>query len=396
MLPLPATPVGDDYRLPAQAGDIQPAIPLDLYLCRACGLAQLRHVVAREVLYGNFIYTTSVSLGLPAHFSAYAEDVARWVGAPAGSLVVDIGSNDGVLLRAFQVRGYRGLGIEPAGDIARRATDSGVKTLARFFGAALAREVRASEGPAAIVTCNNTLANVEDLDDVADGLRELIGDSGVVSIETGYLLDLVQHELFDVIYHEHLSYFAVKPLVPFFRRHGLELVDAQRVPTKGGSIRVLVQKAGGRRSVSSEVARFVAEEEHAHLHVRSGFAKLDAHLDSTRERLEAFLADVRSKRQRIAGYGASVGSTTFLYRLGLGPFLEFLVDDNPAKHGRLAPGTNLPVLPARAILERRPDFVLILSWRYSDPIVSRLETYRAQGGIVLSPWPKWSEWIGAV
>ena len=388
VLPLPATPVGDDYRLESQLAAAEPTFPLDLHLCPRCGLAQLVEVVEPEILYKNFIYRTAISLGLPEHFRQYAAETLARSGAGAGALAVDIGSNDGTLLRAFQDLGLRALGIEPAEAIAAGARAAGTETLTRYFSAELARQLRAERGPAAIVTINNTIANLDDLDDVISGIGELLAADGLGVLETGYLLGLLENGLFDNIYHEHLTYFALKPLLPFMARHGLQVVDAQRLASKGGSIRVFFQKAGGPRPVAPQVETILQAEALAGLHAREGFTRLDQRLEAATTALLGRLEQARAEGKRVAGYGASVGTTTFLHRFRAGGYLEFIADDNPDKHGRFSPGYHLPVLPSSALYSEKPDYVLILAWRYAQPIMQRHRAYQEQGGRFLHAWPE--------
>jgi predicted TPR repeat methyltransferase len=206
-------------------------------------------VINPEILYGNYLYQTSISLGLVEHFRTYAEEVVRQVAPVPNALVLDIGSNDGSLLKAFKDHGLRVLGVDPAREIARKATESGVETIADFFTAKLAREIRKKHGPAAIITANNVFANIDHLADVAAGIRELLAQDGVFVFETSYLLDVLQKSLLETFFHEHLCYFSVRPLEAFFRRNGMELFDVKRVATKGGSIRGFAQLGGGPRKV---------------------------------------------------------------------------------------------------------------------------------------------------
>lgn len=386
-LPLEATPVGDAY-LPGNRLDEPVGIhPLDLYVCRDCGLAQLLDVINPEILYGNFIYETSVSLGLVEHFEKYAGDVLDRIGPQKGALVVDIGSNDGTLLRFFQKRGMSVLGLDPAKEIAQKATDLGIETLPLFFDFAEAERIRADRGPAAIVTSNNTLANVDDLGDLIAGIRCLLGGDGVFVFETGYVSDLLQKGLFDTVYHEHLSYFAVKSLDVCFSRHGLELIDVERISSKGGSLRGYVQPAGGPRPISGTVAQMIEKEERLGINRIDPFERFADKISDTKIQLNSLLDELKKEEKNVAGYGASVGSTTFLFHFELGERLDFLVDDNPAKHNLFSPGHHIPVLPSRALCERKPEYVLILAWRYAEAITMKHQAYLEQGGRFIVPWP---------
>ena len=388
VLQLAPTPAGDVYVSVEHLDQTQETYPLDLFLCHGCGHSQLLDAVNPEVLYGDYIYMTSISLGLTEHFRRYADEVLCSVNPSQGALVVDIGSNDGTLLKFFQERDMRVLGVDPARDIARKVTESGIETLPTFFTAELARKIKNERGPAIIVTANNTFANVDDLADMTEGIRDLLPPDGVFVFETGYLVDLIQKNLFDNIYHEHLSYFSVKPLEAFFRRHGMELINTERNPSKGGSLRGTVQLAGGPRTVSPSVAKLMAFEASLATDRAETFKAFAAKIDIVKNQLISLLCNLKTQGKTIAGYGASVGVTTLIYHFDIGNLLNFLVDDNPRKQNLFSPGFHIPVLSSQIIYERKPDYVLILAWRYAKPITKKHQKYLEQGGHFIVPWPK--------
>ncbi len=387
-LPLAPTPLGDHFVAAERLDQLQEAYPLDLMLCGDCGNVQLQHVVNPEIIYRQYTYTSSVSLGLVEHFQRYADAVLQRVDPPPGSLVVEIGSNEGAMLRAFQQRGLTTLGVDPAREIARRATAAGIETLPSYFTAEVAQTIREQRRPAAIVIANNVIANIDDLGAVMEGLRTLLAPQGVFVMETSYCLDVVHDALLDTIFHEHLTYFSVRPLAPFFRRHGMELIDAQRVATKGGSLRVTAQPAGGARPVASAVAELMELEARNDLHRLEAYQTLAARLDRRKCELHDLLGSWKAQGKTIAAYGAAVGLTTMIYQFGLGKFLSFIVDDNPAKHHLYSPGLHLPTLPSEALYQRKPDYVVVLAWRYVDSIVKRHQAFLAQGGQFVTPLPE--------
>lgn len=382
------TPCGDHYVPASRLPEGQARYPMDMSLCLDCALVQLPDVVDPELLYREYIYNTSISLGLSEHFDRYAAGLSEWTGAAPGSLVVDIGSNDGTLLRSFKERGFKVLGVDPARDQAKHANESGVRTENAFFTESLAHELRAEHGAAAIVTANNVFANVDDLADLAAGIRALLAPDGVFTFETGYVVDLVRHSVIDNIYHEHLSYYAAIPLERFFARAGMELIDIQHVETKGGSLRGMVQLAGGPRIANREaIDRLVNAEREGGFDKPEVYRAFAARMDQVRRDLRGRLAELKKQGQTVAGYGASVGVTTLLYYYGLDEMLSYLVDDNPARHGLFTPGHHLPVLPSDVLADRRPDCVVLLAWRYAEPIMRRHEVYRKAGGRFLIPLP---------
>ena len=388
VLQLTPTPLADSY-VPAEKLDtVQQCYPLDLFLCRNCGLSQLLGVVHPEAIYADYIYVTGSSLGLAEHFLSYADEVLQSVNPEKGMLVVDIGSNDGILLKIFQSRGMRVLGIEPAFAIAKRATESGVETLPLFFNAELGHKLKNGYGRATIITSNNLVANIDDLSDMMEGVRALLAPDGVFIFESFYLVDQIQNMVFDFTYHEHLSYFSVKPLEAFFRGNGMELVDVKRIPTKGGSLRYTVQVVGGPRTMSLAVAELMALEESVSIHSTETFRTFAAKIDSTKAQVVSLLRDLKAKEKTIAGYGASATTTTLIYHFGIGDVLSFIVDDFPAKQNLFSPGFHIPVLSPQVLYERKPGYMLILAWRYFEPIMAKHQKYLEQGGHFIVPLPR--------
>jgi SAM-dependent methyltransferase len=389
ILKMAATPPGDHYVTADQRRTPQPVYPMDLVMCGVCALAQLPDVVDPELLYRDYIYNTSISLGLVQHFDRYAEAVVARLAPPPRSLVVDVGSNDGTLLKGFRSRGMRVLGIDPAIEAGRMANDAGLETLSTFFTKELGAKLRAERGAASVVTANNVFANVDDLDDLMAGVRELLAPEGVFVFETGYFPDLVRQRIIDNIYHEHLSYYSVTPLEKFFPRHGMKLAAVDHEPTKGGSIRGFVTLESSARTIDAGQMRSLLDRERA-----EGFARpagLRSFTESTaklRDDVIALVSDLRRQGRTVAGYGASVGVTSLLYYFDLGSALPFLVDDNPIRHGRFTPGHHIPVLPSEALYDRKPDDVLLLAWRYAEPILKRHEKFRAAGGRFILPLPE--------
>lgn len=363
-------------------------VPLALYLCHGCHHLQLLDVISPDVQYNNFSYTTSISLGLPEHFRKFAAEVIDAVAASPGALVVEVGSNDGTLLRAFKERGMKVLGIDPAQKIAARASESGVKTLPTFFTEKLAREIRAEYGPADIVIANNTFANIDDLTDFAEAVCATLAPSGVFVFETSYGADVVQKTLIDTVYHEHLSYFMVAPLDRYFKRHGLELIDVQHIWTKGGSIRGTVQLAGASRPRAASVDAMIADEKRLGFDGVSPFQRLNADVTALKGEIAGLVRARRAAGKRIAGYGASVGTVTLVEQFQLGPVLEFVADDNPLCENIASADYRIPVGSSELIYERKPDSIIVLAWRYADPIIGKHQRYLAAGGEFIIPLPK--------
>ncbi|MGH8246525.1 MAG: D-mycarose 3-C-methyltransferase, partial [Gammaproteobacteria bacterium] len=263
-----------------------------------------------------------------------------------------------------------------------------IKTLATFFTERLAGQIRAEYGPADIVIANNTFANIDDLTDFAAAVRSTLAPSGVFVFETSYGADVVQKTLIDTVYHEHLSYFMVAPLDRYFARHGMELIDVQHIWTKGGSIRGTVQLAGGARKRAVSVDTMIAEEKRLGFGGIAPFRKLGAHVAALKEEVAGLIKVRRAAGKRFAGYGASVGTVTLIRQFQLGPVLEFIADDNPLCEHLASADYRIPVVTSGSIYERKPDSIIVLAWRYADPIIAKHQRYLATGGEFIIPLPK--------
>lgn len=388
VLPLAPTALCDAYVPAGHLHGVQEVYPLELYLCRNCGYVYLPYVVDPEIIYRNYIYVTTSSLGLSKHFQGYADEVLRRINPPRGSLVVDIGSNDGTLLKIFQKSGMRVLGIEPAKQIAQDAKEAGIETIADFFSLELSEKIRKNYGSAAIITINNLLANIDDLEGLIQGIHRLLAADGVFIIESSYLGDMIQNMVFDFIYHEHLSYFSVKPLAKFLSRFGMELIDIEHVPTKRGSLRYYFQLREGKRAVSPSVGKMIAREETLGLDRPRTYQVFCEKINNLKSQLINQLNELKLQRKILAGYGGSATSTTLIYHFGLGKMMDYIVDDNPAKQNTFSPGYHIPVLPSEVLYERRPDYVLLLAWRYSEQIMKKHQPYLKQGGHFIIPLPE--------
>ncbi len=388
VLPLAATPVGDAYVSVAELGTPQPTYPNELFFCQDCTHAQLLDVIDPDILYGNFTYTTSISLGLVEHFQNYSNEALKRLKPAPGSLVVDLGSNDGTLLRGFQQGGMQVLGVDPAQEIAALATAAGIKTIPAYFNSELGEKLRAEQGAATIITSNNTFANIDDLSDFLAGVNALLADDGVLIVETGYVVEQIKNGVFDNIYHEHISYFSANSMQRLLPRHNLELFDLQLIDTKGGSIRFYIQRQAAGRPQSEIVENLCAQELAAGFGSTAPYLQLADQIKAAGQQLREHLEKLRQQGARIAGFGASVGTTTLLYEFALDPYLDFLVDDNPIKHNRFSPGHHIPVFGPQALKEKQPEYLVILPWRYAEPIMQKHADFKQQGGQFILPWPK--------
>lgn len=359
---------------------IRETAPADVWQCADCGHLQLATVVNPEFQYRNFQYFTGISLGLREHFGRLIGGLAERSEIGPGRFVVDIGSNDGSLLALAKNRGARVLGIDPAIDIAAAATKSGIPTLAEFFDARLGAGIAAEHGRANVVISNNTIANIDDLGPLFTGIGAVMAEGGVLVIETQYAMDVLGKTLLDVIYHEHVSYFAVKPTRDFLARHDFELIGAERIAPKGGSIRFVAQRKGGPRQVAPQIAALIAEEEAAGLYDERLFAEFNARIAELGRNIRDRLEIARAKTGRALAYGASVGCAALVHYFRLGNLIDAIFDDTPLTNILRTDDRDIPVLTGRQLTNEMPSDVLVLAWRYADPIARGQHTFLAAGG----------------
>jgi 2-polyprenyl-3-methyl-5-hydroxy-6-metoxy-1,4-benzoquinol methylase len=352
----------------------------DVRQCRDCGHLQLATVVDPEFQYRNFQYVSGISLGLREHFDGLIAKLAAQGDVAPGKFVVDIGSNDGSLLRFVKAREARILGIDPAERIAREATESGVPTLATFFSPALADDIVSQHGCADVVISNNTIANIDELGSFFAGIDTLLAKDGILIIETQYALDVLTKTLLDVVYHEHVSYFAVRPMQRFVQARGLELIDAERIAPKGGSIRFVVQRKGGSRAVTPLVAALISEEDKAGLYDERIFNEFNARIRNVGSEVRERLVKSRQTTGRGLAYGASVGCAALIHYFGLGDLIDAVFDDSPLTNVVRTSHGDIPVLSGRQLVNEPPGNVVVLAWRYASVIARGQEAFRASGG----------------
>lgn len=364
VLDLGATALANEYYPAERAGEKQDEFPLIIAQCASCQHVQLQCVVNPERLYSEYTYTS----GVAASFRSHLESLATELHTAGHRTIVDIGSNDGTLLHYCRNLGMTGLGVDPARNLAAEASSRGNLTIPAFFNVETAREIRKTIGVPDVVTCLNAFAHTDDLAGIADGVRELIGDTGTFIFEVAYLLDLLKKNEIGSLYHEHVSHHGVGPLVDFFEDHGLKMFDVERLGTQGGSIRGYVAR---NRVSSGRIDRFLDEETDLVPGLLSSWtARVEAEREATMAELAPYLG-------KLAIFGAPARLTPYAAMLGLKRAdVTCVFDDEPRKIGKLTPGLQWPIVPSAELMTRNPEAILISAWPYAKEIMARFPDYK--------------------
>jgi SAM-dependent methyltransferase len=344
--------------------------------------------VPPPAMFEDYLYMSSASATLTAHLYELSDVVVARRGLGRSDLVIDIGCNDGTLLKGFQRHGVRTLGVDPAVNLAALHTPPGFERFTGFFGAATAPDIVARWGYASAITATNTFAHIPDLPGFIRGLDAALAPGGVFVIETHYLVDLLEQLAFDTVYHEHVSYWALAPMMRLFERFGFAVVRAERLPIHHGQLRVWVQRRG-EAAADDTVAAVLADERARGLDRFETYGAFARQTEAISDNLTRTLAELRSQGARIAAYGAPAKGNTLLEWLRLGPELvEFIADRSPLKQGRYTPGTHIPVVPPSYLLDKQPDYVVLLAWNFQDEILEQQAEYRRRGGRFIVPVPR--------
>jgi SAM-dependent methyltransferase len=378
---LGSSPLANSYLPPEAVNGMEPFYPLRALVCGQCFLVQLEEFQTPERIFSDYAYFSSYSSSWIEHSRRYSEQMVERLELGEHSHVVEIASNDGYLLQFFHERQIPVLGIEPAANVAKVALQKGIPTLVEFFGRDTASSL-AGESSADLLLGNNVLAHVPDLNDFVAGMKILLGPGGVITMEFPHLLRLIEDNQWDTIYHEHFSYFSFLTVRRVFQAHGLRLFDVQELPTHGGSLRIYGCHADDPGKAESGAARELAERERA-----AGYEQLDTYLgygrrvEADKRQILRFLIGLKEQGLRIVGYGAPAKGNTLLNYCGVGrDFIDYTCDLNPHKQGHFLPGSHIPIRSPEAILQDKPDVVLILPWNLKDEIVQQLGSIAEWGG----------------
>jgi SAM-dependent methyltransferase len=385
VLSLGKTPLANRLLSEEELSHDERRYPLDLAFCSACSLVQITETVPPGELFSDYVYFSSVSETVVENARDNVAKVVARKPLGAADLVVELASNDGYLLQHYVERGIPVLGIEPATNIAAVARERGIETLNEFFTLELAQERRESGRTASVMHASNVLAHVPDLNGFVAGIATLLRPDGFAVIEVPYVVDMVEGGEFDTIYHEHLCYFSATALSHLFARHDLALLDVERLPIHGGSLRVVA----GRGAAGESVARILEEERAWGVTSVDRYLEMRATVERSRTELLEMLRSLRAGGARIAAYGASAKGATLLNYFGIGSdILEYVVDRSSVKQGRFTPGTHLLIRSPEVLTDDRPDYLLLLTWNHADEILRQQQAYRDGGGKFIIPVPR--------
>lgn len=386
---LEPTPPANAFVKKEKINEPQAVFPLDVYFCENCFHVQLLDIVNPKELFENYVYVSGTSSVFVNHFKEYSEHIIKNYITKDCPFIVDIGSNDGTLLQFFKKNGYHILGIDPAKDIAKTASKNGIETLPLFFDDKVSKMIREKYGPVDIITANNVFAHVDDLEGFVKNIHNLLADDGVFSFEVSYLVDVIEKTLFDMTYHEHLSYHSVIPLISFFKANNMELIEVKRVDTHGGSLRGIAQLKNGPYKVEESVRNAIKIEKEMNLDKAFTFKKFSKNINKIKKEFQDLITKLKIEGNTIAAYGAPAKATTLIYHFGIdNKIIDFIVDDSTLKQGLYSPGIHIPVYSSEKIYEKNPDYLIILAWNFSQSIMKKHEKFKDSGGHFIIPLPK--------
>ncbi len=366
----------------------QKKYPLELFFCNKCFHVQLTEVVDPKELFEDYVYVSGTSQVFIDHFYNYAKQIVNKYKPSLDNYVLDIGSNDGTFLKFFKEMGYTTLGVDPAKEISQKACEEGINTINDFFNLETSSKIKKKYGQASLITANNVFAHCDDLSGMTQSVSNLLSPEGLFVFEVSYLVDVYQKTLFDTIYHEHLSYHSVLPLISFFKDNNMELIDVLKVDTHGGSIRCIVKNRSNQRDINSSVQSFINLEKSLGFEDNNTFINFSKKIAARKKELTNFLHELKSKNKSIAGFGAPAKATTLMYEFGLNDdILDFIVDDSPLKQELFSPGLHIPIYSSSYIKTFKPDYLLILAWNFAESIIKKNKKFHESGGKFIIPLP---------
>ena len=384
------SPLANSYVKPEQLNRMEPFYPLHVYVCAKCLLVQLEQFSTPHEIFSDYAYFSSFSDSWLAHAKAYVDMITDRFRLDHSSKVVEIASNDGYLLQNFVARGIPVLGIEPAANVAEVAKKKGINTKVAFFGEKTALDLTAEGWDADLIIGNNVLAHVPDLNDFVKGLKVLLKPTGLITMEFPHLLQLMEQNQFDTIYHEHFSYFSFLAVEQVFARHGMKLFDVEELPTHGGSLRIYAcHEQDASKPIGTRARELKSREEAAGFGQLNHYLSFGPQVEATKRKLLSFLISARQEGKRVVGYGAPAKGNTLLNYCGVRTdLIDYTVDRSPHKQGHFLPGVHIPIYAPEKVRETRPDYLLILPWNLREEVMQQMTFIRDWGGKFVVPIPE--------
>jgi len=362
--------------------------PLKLVRCDTCSLVQLSHVVPAEMMFANYLYVSSTTKTFQIHFANYAKSVRKKLLKTVDPLAIDIGSNDGLLLACYQKEGMRAVGIDPASNLAKTANENGRPTINDYFGEASVKKIINEYGKADAISGNNVFAHINTTQDVLKNVKALLDAKGLFVIEFPYMGVMLKDLVFDMIYHEHMSYINLKPLTYVLGRFDMEIFDVEEVSSHGGSLRVFIQNEGAGRDIAPIVGELLIKEEEAGYNTQEGYTAFAKKVYGVKEKLNQFVSEAKKEGKTISGYGAPAKATTLISFCELTDNdIDYIVDDNPLKQNMLVPGAGIPIVSSDYLNKNPTDIVIIWAWNFAEEIIKKLEPLREKGVQFIIPLP---------
>ena len=384
------SPLANSYIKPEQLNCMEPFYPLHVFVCATCLLVQSEQFSTPHEIFSDYAYFSSFSDSWLAHAKTYVDMITDRFRLGCNSKVVEIASNDGYLLKNFVARGIPVLGVEPAANVAEVAKKKGIKTKVAFFGEKTAVDLCADGWSADLIIGNNVLAHVPDLNDFVKGLKVLLKPTGLITMEFPHLLQLMEQNQFDTIYHEHFSYFSFLAVEQVFARHGMKLFDVEELPTHGGSLRIYACHApDASKSIGTRVRELKSREETAGFGRMNHYLSFGPQVEATKRKLLSFLISAKQEGKRVVGYGAPAKGNTLLNCCGARTdLIDYTVDRSPHKQGHFLPGVHIPIYGPEKVRETRPDYLLILPWNLREEVMQQMAFIRDWGGKFVVPIPE--------
>jgi SAM-dependent methyltransferase len=385
-IPFKHTPIAEKYT-PLPAANT-PLFPVDLYMCNHCGHIQILDVIDPDYLWSNYTYHSGQTQGIIDHFKDVVSKVVDQHGPFKKRFVIDVGSNDGTLLRGFKERGFKVLGIDPATEIAKKATENGIKTIADLMTSKNAKKIVEKYDKADLVTAFNVFAHADEMRDLLKGIAITLDKNGLFVFEVSYLKDIIDKMLIGTIFHEHLCNHSLTPLLQFLDTEGLEIIHVEHVSIQGGSIIGFAQHKDGPRKLKPSVAKILKDEKDYKLHSIETMKHFISRFNSMKQQVHKIISNIKSSHGTIAGYGAARSGPMLIAQFELAQYIDEIYDDHPQKVGLYSPGDSFLVKPTSNMITTFPQLTIILAWIHAKKIVQKHINYLEQGGVFLTLSPE--------